>query len=38
VSVVYDGLVAAVLAALAAGVYFVLWFVVPHLGRRNTDY
>lgn len=36
VSVVYDGLVAAVLAALAAGLYFVLWFVVPHLDRRDT--
>jgi O-antigen/teichoic acid export membrane protein len=38
VSVVYDGLVAAIIAGLLAGVYFVLWYVVPHLGRRDTDY
>jgi putative flippase GtrA len=38
VSVVYDGLIAAITAAALAGVYFVLWYVVPHLGRRNIDY
>jgi O-antigen/teichoic acid export membrane protein len=38
VSVVYDGLVAAVVAACVAGLYFVLWFVVPHLGHRDNDY
>jgi O-antigen/teichoic acid export membrane protein len=38
VSVVYDGLVAAIIAAALAGTYFVLWYVVPHLGRRDTDY
>jgi O-antigen/teichoic acid export membrane protein len=38
VSVVYDGLVAAIVAAVAAGVYFTLWFVVPLLGHRDTDY
>jgi Family of unknown function (DUF6328) len=38
VSVVYDGLVAAVIAALAGGTYFFLWFVLPHLGHRDTDY
>lgn len=38
VSVVYDGLVAAVVAASVAGVYFVLWYVVPHLGHRDDDY
>ncbi len=38
VSVVYDGLVAAIIAALVAGVYFTLWYVVPHLGRRDDDY
>jgi O-antigen/teichoic acid export membrane protein len=38
VSVVYDGLVAALLAAAVAGVYSVLWFVVPHLGHRDEDY
>jgi hypothetical protein len=38
VSVVYDGLVAAIIAAIVAGVYFVLWYVVPHLGHRDTDY
>jgi O-antigen/teichoic acid export membrane protein len=38
VSVVYDGLVAAIIAAAVAGVYFVLWYVIPHLGRRDTDY
>src|ERR1700712_4935193 len=30
VSVVYDGLVAAIIAALVAGVYFTLWYVIPH--------
>lgn len=38
VSVVYDGLVAAILAALVVGVYFVLWYVLPHLGHRDDDY
>jgi len=38
VSVVYDGLVAALVAAAVAGMYFVLWFVVPHLGHRDDDY
>jgi O-antigen/teichoic acid export membrane protein len=38
VSVVYDGLVAAIIAALVAGVYFVLWYVLPHLGHRDDDY
>ena len=37
VSVVYDGLVAAMIAALAGGL-LLLWYVVPHLGRRDTDY
>jgi O-antigen/teichoic acid export membrane protein len=38
VSVAYDGLVAAIIAAVVAGVYFVLWYVIPNLGRRDTDY
>ena len=38
VSVVYDGLVGAVIAALVAGTYFLLWYVVPHLGHRDRDY
>ncbi len=38
VSIVYDGLVAAVIAACVAGMYFVLWYVVPHLGHRDNDY
>ena len=38
VSVVYDGLVAAIVAACVAGTYFVLWYVVPHLGHRDDDY
>jgi O-antigen/teichoic acid export membrane protein len=38
VSIVYDGLVAAVIAACVAGTYFVLWYVVPHLGHRDADY
>ena len=38
VSVVYDGLVAAIIAALVAGIYFLLWYVVPHLGHRDDDY
>jgi O-antigen/teichoic acid export membrane protein len=38
VSVVYDGLVAAIVAAIVAGTYFVLWYVVPHFGHRDTDY
>jgi O-antigen/teichoic acid export membrane protein len=38
VSVVYDGLVAAIIAALVAGVYFVLWYVVPHFAHRDDDY
>jgi O-antigen/teichoic acid export membrane protein len=38
VSVVYDGLVAALIAAAVAGTYFLLWFVVPHLGHRDDDY
>ena len=38
VSVVYDGLVAALVAAGAAGVYSVLWFVVPHFGHRDQPY
>jgi hypothetical protein len=38
VSVVYDGLIATLVAAAAAGTYFVLWFVVPHLGHHDDDY
>jgi O-antigen/teichoic acid export membrane protein len=38
VSVAYDGLVAAIIGAVVAGVYFVLWFVMPHFGRRDNDY
>jgi O-antigen/teichoic acid export membrane protein len=38
VSIAYDGLVAAVIAALVAGVYFTLWYVVPHLAHRDDDY
>jgi O-antigen/teichoic acid export membrane protein len=38
VSVVYDGLVAAIIAAIVAGSYFVLWYVLPHLGHRDDDY
>lgn len=38
VSVVYDGLIAAIIAALVAGTYFVLWYVVPHIGHRDADY
>ena len=38
VSVVYDGLVAAIIAALVAGTYFVLWYVVPHIGHADDDY
>jgi hypothetical protein len=38
VSVAYDGLVAAIIAALVAGAYFVLWYVLPHLGHRDDDY
>ena len=38
VSVAYDGLVAAIIAALVAGLYFTLWYVIPHLGRRDDDY
>ncbi len=38
VSVVYDGLVAAIIAALVAGTYFVLWYVVPHIGHADHDY
>jgi O-antigen/teichoic acid export membrane protein len=38
VSVVYDGLVAAIIAAIVAGAYFVLWYVVPHLGHTDNDY
>jgi uncharacterized membrane protein len=38
VSVVYDGLLAAIIAALVTGAYFVLWYVVPHLNHRDDDY
>ena len=38
VSVVYDGLVAAVIAAIVAAAYFVLWYVAPFFGHRDTDY
>lgn len=38
VSVVYDGLVAAIIAALVAGTYFVLWYVVPHIGHTDDNY
>jgi hypothetical protein len=38
VSVVYDGLVAALIAAIVAGTYFVLWYLVPHFGHRDNDY
>jgi O-antigen/teichoic acid export membrane protein len=38
VSIVYDGLIAAVIAACVAGAYFSLWFVLPHFGHRDSDY
>jgi O-antigen/teichoic acid export membrane protein len=38
VSIVYDGLVAAVVAACVSFVYLMLWFVVPALGHRDNDY
>jgi hypothetical protein len=38
VSVVYDGLIAAIIAAIVAGTYFLLWYVAPHLGHRDNDY
>jgi O-antigen/teichoic acid export membrane protein len=38
VSIVYDGLIAAVIAACVSGVYFFLWFVLPHLAHRDNDY
>jgi O-antigen/teichoic acid export membrane protein len=38
VSIVYDGLIAAIIAAVVAGTYFVLWYVAPHLGHRDNDY
>jgi O-antigen/teichoic acid export membrane protein len=38
VSIVYDGLIAAVIAACVTGLYFTLWFVLPHLGHRDNDY
>jgi O-antigen/teichoic acid export membrane protein len=38
VSVVYDGLAPAVIAAAVAGTYFVLWYVLPLLGHRDDDY
>jgi O-antigen/teichoic acid export membrane protein len=38
VSVVYDGLAAAIVAAVTAGLYFVLWYLVPHLSGRDHDY
>ena len=38
VSIVYDGLIAAIVAAVVAGTYFVLWYVAPHLGHRDNDY
>jgi O-antigen/teichoic acid export membrane protein len=38
VSIVYDGLVAAIIAACVAGTYYVLWYVLPHLGHRDEDY
>lgn len=37
VSVVYHGLVAAILGAIVAGTYFVLWYVVPLLGHTDQD-
>jgi O-antigen/teichoic acid export membrane protein len=38
VSVVYDGLIAAIIAACVAGTYILLWYVLPHLGQRDDDY
>jgi MFS family permease len=38
VSVVYRGLFAAIVATCVAATYFVLWYVVPHLGHRDHDY
>jgi hypothetical protein len=38
VTIVYDGVVAAIIAACVAGTYFVLWYVVPHLGHTDDDY
>jgi O-antigen/teichoic acid export membrane protein len=38
VSVVYDGLVAAIITAIVAGAYFVLWYVLPHVGHQDNDY
>jgi O-antigen/teichoic acid export membrane protein len=38
VSIVYDGMVAAVIAACVSFFYLILWFVVPHFGHRDNDY
>jgi O-antigen/teichoic acid export membrane protein len=38
VSIVYDGLTAAIIAAFVAGVYFFLWFVLPAMSHRDNDY
>ena len=38
VSVVYDGRDDRRDEAVVACVYFVLWYVIPHLGSRDTDY
>jgi hypothetical protein len=38
VSVVYRGLLAAIVATCVAATYFVLWYVLPHLGHRDQDY
>jgi O-antigen/teichoic acid export membrane protein len=38
VSIVYDGLIAALIAACVTGAYFFLWFVMPHFGHRDNDY
>jgi O-antigen/teichoic acid export membrane protein len=38
VSIVYDGLIAAVIAAIVGGAYFLLWFALPFFGHHDTDY
>jgi hypothetical protein len=38
VSIVYDGLIAAIIAACVSGGYFVLWFVLPAFAHRDNDY
>ncbi|MDQ1433045.1 MAG: hypothetical protein QOF40_3647 [Actinomycetota bacterium] len=38
VSVVYQGLLAAIVATCVGATYFVLWCVVPLVGHRDEDY